>query len=346
MRYGQTEEEIFVNLVEATDYNFFEDSHELYKIYKDNSMAAFHYVNLNKKFPITISYDELRNAFTDEFGLQNLINAKLDVIESSVNNLEYEMTKLLLSKSYDNGLVYSVKVDEPTNESTSKSFLATVKEYIGQMRFIHPEYNIAGATSTSLGNDVVFITTPKYSSIVSVEALAYAFNLDKADINISEFIVDKFNNSNVIGFLCDRRFIKIREQLRQMATFYAGNTLRWNYFYHLWEMFSISPFFPCIALTKDNVNIDSINISSSTSFTNGSEVKIIAKAMSEDGGYVPQIMDYEITSNVTSNYTYIVPGTNLLHVGDDETAKSISIKITSRYDNTVSATHTLTSGDE
>ena len=45
MRYGQTEEEIFVNMVEDSDYDFYGDEKEIFKLYKSNIMAAFHDIN-------------------------------------------------------------------------------------------------------------------------------------------------------------------------------------------------------------------------------------------------------------------------------------------------------------
>lgn len=343
MKYGQTEEEIFVNMVEDSDYNFYAEEKEIFKLYKSNVMAAFHDVNFKKKWAVTISYDELRNAFRDEYGLQQLINAKVDVLYSSASYKEYLMTKGLLTQGYQHGCIYPVAVPAPQDETAIKDVLQTVRGLVDKLRFPNPKYNYAGSDATSTPENLVFFTSPEVNAALDVNALAYAFHMDKAEITTRTVILDSLP-SGVYGFLADARFFKIREQLREFAENYRGDNLRWNYFYHLWEMFSISPFYPCIVLTSNDIAGDSITISGDATAHLGTQVVYkaeITDSNSTPNGYVPQAVDWEITSTVTGNTTAFVPGSGILIVDPKESATTITIKVTSRYNTSVSATKTV-----
>lgn len=337
MRYGQTEEEIFVNMVEDSDYDFYGDEKEIFKLYKSNIMAAFHDINFKKKWSVTISYDELRNALRDEYGLQSLINAKIAVLITSANYKEYVTTKALLTQGYEHGCIYPVKITPPDTEETVKAMLETIRGYVDTLRFPNPEFNYAGSDATATPENVIFVTTPKLNAKIDVNALAYAFHMDRAEVNTRTILVDSLPE-NVYGFISDVRFFKIREQLRQMAENYRGDSLRWNFFYHLWVMFSISPFYPCLVLTSSTIAGDTLDISGADSVsldTQNVYKAEISDSTSQANAYIPQAVDWEITSTVTGNTTGFVPGSGILIVDGKETAKTITIQARSRYNKTV-----------
>lgn len=344
MRYGQTEQEIFVNMIESSDYNFFADEKEIFQLYKSNIMTAFHDVNFRKKWSVTISYDELRNAFRDEYGLQSLINAKLDVLYSSASYKEYLVTKNLLTQGYEHGCIYPIEVPEPSTESNIKEMLIAIRSTIDTLRFPNPKFNYAGSDATSRPEDLVFVTTPDINARIDVNALAYAFNMSKAEVSTRTIIVDSLP-TNVYGFITDVRFFNIREQHREFAENYRGDNLRWNFFYHLWEMFSISPFRPCVVFTSNPIAGDEITISGPDSITRDSQTVYkaeISDSKSTQGAVIPQAADWEIVGTVTGNTTGFVSGSGILNVDKNETASSITIKATSRYNPSVSITKQIT----
>ena len=148
--------------------------------------------------------------------------------------------------------------------------------------------------------------------------------------------------------LIDDRFLHIRQQLAQMTDNFNSVNLSWNYFYNLWEMFSISPFRTAIVFTTDKIG--GIDKSTSTmifeqvetSASKGSQVKLLATINDTAGGYIPQLIEYQITSVTTSPKTMIVPGTSLLLIGDDETAETITITAVNRMSTDVKSNATVT----
>ena len=52
-------------------------------------MSIFHKVNLKIQYPITITFDNLRNAFTSEYGIRDMISAKMESAITGANWDEY-----------------------------------------------------------------------------------------------------------------------------------------------------------------------------------------------------------------------------------------------------------------
>lgn len=341
MRFGSTHEEIFVNMIKGTQFDSRAGIEKAFAIYESNIMAMYHRVNFDMQYPVTVTYQNLRDAFTSEYGIRDLITAKVQQCFSSANYDEYIAMKNLAEVGYEKGFLYPVTVPDITSEDTSKQFLATVKEYVGNIAFPNPLYNFAGATSFSSPNTLVFITTPRVNAQLGVQALAYMFNDDRAALNVETLIIDKFSNPAIKGILCDIRFFNVREQFREFTDNYNGASLNWNYFYTLVEMMSASPFYPCIAFTTDPVSVTAIEATNITGYAAGSEIQIQYKVTGTANQYVPQEVDLEL-SGATKDGTLIVPGTNTLVIDPKEEAETLSIKIVSRYDTSKTKTITVT----
>lgn len=345
MRYGKYEREIFVNMLPAYDYNFYDMEKELMQIYESNVMAAYHELRFKKKWAVTISYDELRDAFAEPYGLQSLINSKLAVIAASVEYWEYETINTLIGRGYANRVMYPVTVTTPTDQATAQALLKQIKAYTTKAGFPNPAYNFAGAQSPSRPEDLILITTPDVNASLDVDALAVLFNAARAEVRNRIVVVDKFMFSDIVAVLIDMRWFKWREQLNEMGGFHNPDALRTNFFYHYRALISASPFYTAIAFTTLQVSLSGITLPTSLTYVPGEQVNIDVKVTGTANRYIPQGVTMQITSAVSSPETVIVPGTTTLLVGSDETATSITVTATSTYDNTKSASLTLTSAN-
>lgn len=328
MRYGSTQEEIFVNMCKGKVYDPRESYEYAFQLYQSYIMAAFHKVNLQIQYPVTVTFDNLRNAFTSEYGIRDMISAKMQSAVTAANWDEYLAMKQLIDAGYDAQALPARTVSAVTDEETAKAMLVEVKTAVGEFRFPLPTNNIAGATSASEPFNLIFITTPRVNANISVEALAYAFNMDKADVEVRTVIVDSFENTAIQGVLVDARFFNCREQFREISDQRLANILSWNYFYTMVEMISASPFYPIRVFTTDQVAEPTTLTVTAGTYTAGGEVQVKAALSGGTGTYHQELIDYEITSGATSRDTYIVPGTNILHTGADETG---TLAITATY---------------
>ena len=343
MPYGAYEQEMFVNMAKGQALNFRAGYEALYAIYESEVMAAYHKINFQEQYTVTISFDELRNAFTSAYGIRDLLRAKVDSLYSGANYDEYLVTLQLCDNAYDQGLIYPVTVSAITDETSAKAFLTQARAAIRRFAFPHPEYTIAGATSFSIPEEIIMITTPEVEANVDVQALAYAFNQGRAEVKVETIVVDHFENDQIQAIICDARWFRVRDNFRTFTEGYNAAALSWNYFYNVSELFSVSPFMPCIAFTTDSSAVTSLSsvtlngttiVASTTNYTPGTQYKLGVTVSGT--GYVPKTVKYTMTG-AESPDTVIVPGSNILIVGADESG-SLVITATSLADDTKKVT--------
>lgn len=342
MRYGMTHEETFVNMCKGKLYDPRESYEYAFQQYQSYIMSVFHKVNLNMQYPVTITYDNLRSAFLTEYGIRDMMSAKMESAVSGANWDEYNAMKSMIDTGYDAQILPAVTVPAVTDESSAKKLLTEIKAAVNEFRFPNPANNIAGATSASTPYNLIWLTTPRVDAQISVEALAYAFNMDKAQVDVRTVIVDKFDNEAIQGVLMDVRFFNVRDQFREMSDQRLANILSWNYFYTMVEMVSASPFYPMRVFTTDTVATSSLSITASdATYTAGEVVTIPATVTGGTGTYHQGLLSYSVEGQ-TSKDTYILPGTNQLFTGADETGASLKVTITYRPDESVTKQITVT----
>lgn len=344
MRYGMTHEETFVNMCKGKLYDPRESYEYAFQQYQSYIMSVFHKVNLQMQYPVTITYDNLRSAFLSEYGIRDMMAAKMESAVTGANWDEYNAMKGMIDAGYEQQILPAVTVPAVTDESTAKTLLTEIKAAVNEFRFPNPANNIAGATSASEPYNLIWITTPRVDANISVEALAYAFNMDKAQVDVRTVIVDKFDNAAIQGVLMDIRFFNVRDQFREMSDQRLANILSWNYFYTMVEMISASPFYPIRVFTTDTVATSSLTITASGgNYTQGEVITIPATVTGGTGTYHQGLLNWSV-EGATSRDTYILPGTNQLYVGADETG-TLNVTITYRPDESVTKTVNFTKSE-
>lgn len=341
MRYGMTHEETFVNMCKGKLYDPRESYEYAFQQYQSYIMSVFHKVNLQMQYPVTITYDNLRSAFSSEYGIRDMMAAKMESAVTGANWDEYNAMKGMIDAGYEQQILPAVTVPAVADESTAKTLLTEIKAAVNEFKFPNPANNIAGATSASEPYSLIWITTPRVDANISVEALAYAFNMDKAQVDVRTVIVDKFDNSAIQGVLMDIRFFNVRDQFREMSDQRLANILSWNYFYTMVEMISASPFYSIRVFTTDTVATSSLSITASGgNYTQGEVITIPATVTGGTGTYHQRLLNWSV-EGATSRDTYILPGTNQLYVGADETG-TLKVTITYRPDESVTKTVNFT----
>lgn len=344
MRYGMTHEETFVNMCKGKLYDPRESYEYAFQQYQSYIMSVFHKVNLQMQYPVTITYDNLRSAFLSEYGIRDMMAAKMESAVTGANWDEYNAMKGMIDAGYEQQILPAVTVPAVTDESTAKKLLTEIKAAVNEFKFPNPANNIAGATSASEPYNLIWITTPRVDANISVEALAYAFNMDKAQVDVRTVIVDKFDNAAIQGVLMDIRFFNVRDQFREMSDQRLANILSWNYFYTMVEMISASPFYPIRVFTTDTVATTSLSITANGgNYTPGEVVTIPATVTGGMGIYHQGLLNWSV-EGATSRDTYILPGTNQLYVGADETG-TLKVTITYRPNESVVKTVNFTKAE-
>lgn len=252
VNYGSTIQEIAPNWVRAHAYDVSDET--LLKLNRPEIEAWYHSQNRQDRYDISISYDDLRTAFTDEYGLNNFI-AK--VMETPINSDEYDEYRIMLQliAEYENSFgFYKEHVDAITDEATAKAFLEKVKEIAGLLEFPSARYNAAEVNIPvfAKNDELVCLMTPRVKAKIDVQALMGAFNMEKGDIKQRIVIVDEFPIPNVEAMLTTQDFLVCHDTVYENTNFWNPQTLVNNYYLHHWGIYSVSPFVPAILFTTDS----------------------------------------------------------------------------------------------
>ena len=199
---------------------------------------------------------------------------------------------------------------------------------------------------------------------MDVEVLASAFNMDKAEFAGKRVLVDSFGSLDIdrlnvlfandntyteIGsaylealdaipcILVDKDWFMIFDNYYNFTEQYNGEGLYWNYWYHVWKTFSVSPFANNALFISGKPAVTSVTVSPATATVKaGQSVSLSAVVNTEF--FAQQIVDWTSnTEGVTVNKGGVVT------VGADVKAGTVvTITATSTYDRTKTGTSTIT----
>lgn len=251
INYGSTIQEIAPNWIRSHAYNVGEET--LLKLNRPEAEVWYHSQNRQDRYDISISFDDLRTAFVDEYGLNNFI-AK--VMEVPINSDEYDEYRIMLQliAEYDNAFgFYKENISAITTDATAKAFLKKLRELAGLLEFPSSRYNALNVEIPvfARNSELVILMTPAVKSSVDVDTLSGVFQLNKADIEQRIVTVDEFPIPGAQALLTTEDFFVCHDTVYENTNFWNPQTLVNNYYLHHWGIYSVSPFVPAILFTTE-----------------------------------------------------------------------------------------------
>lgn len=361
LEFGETIEEIFVNIAKPFEFNQERAETTIFKREIPDVRAAFHVMNYTKFYKATISNDQLRQAFLSWNGITDLIARIVDAMYTGANYDEFITMKYLLAKHLIAGNIYANQIDTVSTDNM-KSIVATIKGVSNSLEFLSNKYNYNGVETYTNKSDQYILINAKFDATMDVEVLASAFNMDKAEFMGRRVLVDSFGNldnarlkllfaedpnyteiseddlqalDNIPAVMVDRYFFMIFDNFYNFTEQYNGEGLYWNYWYHTWKTFSISPFHNAVAFVPGAPTITSVTVEPSTaSGAVGSTIQLSAEVVSTN--FAPKTVTWSSSSeNVTVN------SNGLVTIGTGASG-SVTITATSTYNTNKSGTCTIT----
>lgn len=277
VNYGETVEEIFVNLAKVEDYageDFENEAAALLAQRTPDVRAAFHPLNYKKVYATTTKHQDLRQAFLSEDGVLDLIGKIIEAIYKSAAYDEEQCFKYLLARHLLDGHLYPAEIDVAADDASAKSAAVQIKAVSNMLEFLSGDYNMAGVMTNTPKDDQYLIMSANFEATQGVRVLAYAFNQDNARYQGHVEIVDSFgalNNerlaeifANDPGYtplttaeiealntiqcvMVDKDWFMCFDNLLEASEQWNGRKLYMNHFYHTWRTFSVSPFANAVA---------------------------------------------------------------------------------------------------
>ena len=98
---------------------------------------------------------------------------------------------------------------------------------------------------------IVILIKASVLAEIDVEVLAKAFHLDYAKLLGQILVVDNFGSAeNCMAVMMDKSYTQIYDNLFETAEFPNGSNLSWNYYLHVWQTYSVSPFANAVAILE------------------------------------------------------------------------------------------------
>lgn len=327
IEYGESVEDIFVSIAKAVDFNVEKATKREFQRTIPDVRSAFHVMNWRVMYPVTIQDEDLRQAFLNIEGVQNLIAKIVDAVYTGAEYDEFLLFKYLLIKAISHGKMYPTSIGAGTDLSEAAvQFRGTSN----LLPFMSSEYNEAGVkTNTPKERQVIFMDA-MFNAQFDVNVLASAFNMDKADFMGRLFLIDNwtdFDNerfdiiransdgveevtadelallANVKAVILDDNWFQVYDNNNKFTEKYVASGLYWNYFYHTWKTVSNSPFANAFVFVTSNADIAlpaSITVHVDAKDESDVATVFTISADFENAGLNPQSVNFVQTETLTT----------------------------------------------
>lgn len=279
LAYGETVEDIFVNIAKVVEYTPEKGAEREHKRTLPDVKSAFHVMNWRVMYPVTIQDDDLQLAFLSIDGVENLIAKIVDSVYTAAEYDEFLLFKYLLIKAISHGKMYPVSIGDGTKLSDSAVQFRGISN---MLTFMKSEYNERGVKTTTPRDRQSIFLDSMFEAKFDVDVLANAFNMDRATYLGKRELIDDwttFDNDrfevirsnsdgieevttaelelmqDVVGVIIDDEWFQVFDNNNKFTEKYVASGLYWNYFYHVWKTISSSPFANAVVFVKSNAAI-------------------------------------------------------------------------------------------
>lgn len=318
---GAIGQEIYVNPARGRVYDI-NDFAGLLAKYESDVKTEYSEINFDVQYPVTIIRKELEKAFTSWADFENFLSGISTSLYNGAYIDDYKYTKKLITNAYRNNAVqmetFSFSNPSAPTDTELKALIARLREVY--LNFMTPstKYNAwakvggYGRSIVSWSNpeDIVVFINNKMASVIDVDILSVAFNMDRTSLLGKIYYVEDFDEyddngtktydgSNIYALICDRRWFKIRNKDMFMDEFYNCNNRSWQEMLNVIKSYNYSLFanaymlvgaIPSVPITSAQFNETAptvaetekiiltlttvpFNATSTVTFTSGTEAK-------------------------------------------------------------------------
>ena len=364
LEFGETIEEIFVNIAQPFQFDPNVAESNLFKREIPDVRSAFHIMNYQKYYKTTIQNDQLRQAFLSWQGITDLIAKIVDAMYTGANYDEFQTMKYMLAKHILNGLMNPVTIPA-INTANMNSIVSTIKGVSNKFTFLNSKNNLAGVMNHTPKQEQYLLVNSQFDATMNVEVLASAFNMDKAEFDGHHVLVDSFGDLDIerlnilfaddptyteIGqtelealdaipcVLVDSDWFMIFDNYQNFTEQYNGEGLYWNYWYHVWKTFSVSPFSNNAVFVAGTPAVKTVTVTpSEATVSAGGQIQLSVTVDTDN--YAPQSVIWSIA---TGGDKASISSTGMLKINSNAGTGSITVKATSTFDSTKTDTATIT----
>lgn len=262
-QWGNSERHVAIKYLQAHAGRF--DDETLLKCERPEFVEWFYSVTEPRRYEFSWSRQDLARAFAaDGYGYDDLLAGTISQMLSSANYDEMNiMLQMFAEADQRMGGLYRYNISAaPTDEATGKELLKGIRTVAGQMKFPTMMYNHIDVPVHESGDTLIVWMTPEVAANISVETLAYVFNMDESEIQYRTIIIPEFPIPNVYAAVTSEDFIYYRDFMTGMEPpFYNPGNRTLKYYYWANGMIGVNPAANCVLFsTDDNTAIPTITM--------------------------------------------------------------------------------------
>lgn len=313
---GYAGQEIYINPAKGRQYNV-NDFAGLLQKYEADVKVQYTSVNMDLQYPVTVSRHKLKQAFVSWDSLDQFISELSNSLYNGAYIDEYQFSKGLVSSAFKSNQAQYIKVTSPTTEQTGKAFVKTLRTAFLNMKTPSSSFNawakVGGygreIITWSNPEDIVFLIRNDVLANVDVDVLSVAFNMDKATLLGNIIPVDNFDiyaddgtkaydGSNILGFIGDKSWFRIKRQDMYLDEFYNANNRTWQYYLNVTKMYNYSLFANGLVIATDDPDVDVTSMEFTEKGTSSSPLSIV-----KDATATLHVVTTPFSANETISYT-------------------------------------------
>lgn len=375
LEYGETVEEVFVNLCDANQYNASASENTVFKREFPDVKSQFHVVNSELFYKQSVGRRELEKAFLSSEGVYDLVEYIIQKMYVSANYDEFLVMKYIIAVAALDGTMPIYPVTAVTDEASAKGLLKAVKLLSNNFEILSKDYNTAGVYNSSTKEDQYLIIDNANDANLSVDALAYMFGpafasndakkvridgFDKLDIprlkKVLDLVDDPFNETqlaalaNIEAVLIDWAWFQIYYKLFETRYLENPENLYENTWLHAWKIYSRSVFENGVIFASGTNGVSSVEIKDATvpTVTHGVAGTADIDAIVTISGLTPMggnRVIWSVTKSSGATGTVTIDANGVLTWNNAFTATdTITVTCTSAIDSTKTDSATITVG--
>ena len=146
----------------------------------------------------------------------------------------------------------------------------------------------------------------------------------------------------VKAVVIDKNFFQIYDHTDEFTEQYNGEGLYWNYWYHVWKTFSVSPFANALVFVDDDntIAVTSVVVNpSAVTVSKGQSVQLNATVTTN--GFAPKTVIWSI-DDAAREAGVTISQSGEVTIPEEADIQTITVTATSKYTDTVTGTSTVT----
>ena len=229
----------------------------------DNVKVAYHNVNYQPQYAITVDRAGMMNAMRSWEDLDQFWGEQMNsmYVGNSIDNYRARMKVIAdaIANTTPGSVIPSAYLGEirPRDQASGLAFMQSLKYLVEDFKWPRTDNNIAGVTQATQPEELVLLINKDLKPNLDVYTLATIFNDSAANVNIRMISVDTFSNeatagantnANVLGLLTVPDFFQFYPAMRTVAPQPNEQGIFTNFFLNEWKILDVSPFWPAVTL--------------------------------------------------------------------------------------------------